>query len=103
MSALPPLSRIPGDVVALADYEPLARERMSDAAWAYLDGGAGDEFTRRDNCAAFSRLRLNARVLADLAGGHTRMNLFGDEYEHPILLAPVAATSLRMPTVNSLA
>ena len=91
---LPPLPSIPPDVVAVADYEGLARERMSASAWAYLEGGSADELTLADNVAAFRRVRLAGRVLADLAGGHTRLELFGDAYAHPILLAPVALQKL---------
>lgn len=87
---LPVLRQIPPHVVALADYEPLARERMTEAAWAYLVGGAADEITLRENRAAFDRLRLQNRVLRELAGGHTRLSLLGCEFEHPILLGPVA-------------
>lgn len=94
MGMLPPLSQIPRDVVALADYVSLARERMTEPAWAYLSGGAADESTLRDNSEAFARLRLNGRVLAKLANGHTRINLFGDVLEHPIVLAPVAYQKL---------
>jgi 4-hydroxymandelate oxidase len=52
MTVLPPLTQIPPDVVAVADYEPLARERMSPAAWAYFSGGVGDELTLQANSAA---------------------------------------------------
>lgn len=93
----PPLDRIPPEVAALADYEPLARERMSEAAWAYFAGGAGDEWTLRENIAAFARLPLRSRVLRDLSGGHTRVTLFGTELAAPILLAPVAFHRLAHP------
>ena len=91
---LPPLPSIPTDVVAVSDYEGLARERMSASAWAYLEGGSADELTLADNLAAFRRVRLAGRVLADLAAGHTRLELFGDDFAHPILLAPVALHKL---------
>ena len=94
---LPPLERIPPEVASVADYEPLARVRMSAAAWAYLAGGAGDEVTLRRNRSAFDELRLRGRILADLAGGGTRLGLFGQEYEAPILLAPVAYLKLAHP------
>jgi 4-hydroxymandelate oxidase len=93
----PPLQQIPAEVVALADYEPLARERMDAAAWAYLQGGATDELTLSDNVAAFQRLRLRGRVLAELGGGHTRLSLLGTEFDYPILLAPVALQRLAHP------
>lgn len=85
---------IPSAVVAVADYAPLARERMDPAAWAYLDGGAADEVTRRDNEAAFARRRLAPRVLSGFDDAHTRVELFGDVLAHPILLAPVALQRL---------
>lgn len=94
---LPPLERIPQHVAALADYEPLARERMSDGAWAYMAGGSGDEWTLRENTAAFARLPLRSRVLRDMSGATTRVTLFGTELAAPILLAPVAFQTLVHP------
>lgn len=88
---LPPLQRIPPTVAALADYEPLARERMSPEAWAYFAGGVADELTLRDNHAAFDRIKLRGRVLTEFpAGGHTRVEVLGRTWAHPIALAPVA-------------
>lgn len=93
----PPLARIPAQIACVDDYLPFARERIDPAAWAYLDGAAADGFTARDNVAAFARIRLRNRVLADLAGGHARVELFGDTYDFPILLAPVAHQKLAHP------
>lgn len=94
----PPLQRIPDDVVSLADYERLARERMTPEAWAYVAGGAADELTLTGNRAAFDRIRLRGRVLGAFpGGGHTRVRLLGRTLEHPILLAPVALQKLAHP------
>lgn len=93
----PPLAQIPPTVAAVADHEPLARERMTAAAWAWLQGGAADGITLRENRAAFDRLRLAPRVLADLAGGHTRLTLLGQALEHPLLVAPMAYHGLAHP------
>lgn len=94
---LPPLTAIPRDIAAVNDYEGYARERMTPEAWAWLTGGAADELTLKDNSAAFQRLRLQGRVLRDLAGGDTRLTLFGDTFDYPILLAPVAYQKLAHP------
>lgn len=94
---LPKLQQIPAEIAAVTDYEPFARARMSDQAWAYMAGGAADELTLRDNCAAFQCLRLRNRVLADLRGGDTRVRLFGQDFDHPIFLAPVAFQKLVHP------
>ena len=95
--SLPPLTRIPPEIVSVTDYEPLARERMAPGAWAYLSGGAADEITLRENRAAFDRMRLRPRALVPLAGGHTRVTLAGRVHEHPILVAPVAYQKLAHP------
>ena len=98
MSPLPaPLASIPPQIAAVTDYEAYARERMTDAAWAYLSGGAADELTLRENRDAFDRLRLQNRVLADLTGGGTGLTLFGDSLDYPIILAPVAHHRLVHP------
>lgn len=91
------LTQIPVHVAAVADYEPLARERVGGGAWAYLDGGAADELTAADNRAAFARWQLRTQVLADLAGGDSSCELFGMRFSHPILLAPVAYQRLAHP------
>lgn len=98
MSTLAPrLTAIPREIAAVADYEAYARARVDANAWAYIASGAADELSWRDNRAAFDRLRLEGRVLADVRGGHTRLELFGQAFAHPILLAPVAYQRLAHP------
>jgi 4-hydroxymandelate oxidase len=81
----------------VTDYEPHARRRMGENAWAYVSGGAADEQTLADNRAAFARLRLNGRVLAEMGQAHTRLTLFGQDLAHPILVAPTAFHRLLHP------
>ncbi len=94
---LPPLETIPPHVVSLDDYEPLARERVEPAHWEYLCGGAADEITLRENRSAFERLKLVPRIFQDLTQASTRLNLFGRDYAHPILIAPTAFHRLFHP------
>lgn len=90
MTPLPPLTAIPPHLVAAVDYEQAAAAHLDANAWAYLQGGAADELTVRDNAEAFRQIRLLPQPLNDVRGGHTRVSLFGDVYDHPILVAPVA-------------
>lgn len=85
---------LPEGIVGLADFEPHARVRISEPAWAYFSGGAADELSLRANRAAWDALRLHPRVLRELAGGHTRTRLLDRELPHPILLAPIAYQQL---------
>ncbi|MFM2056558.1 MAG: hypothetical protein RLY71_943 [Pseudomonadota bacterium] len=92
-----PASAIPPGVVCLADYERLATSRLDANAAAYFHGGAADELTLAANQQAWRDLKLQARVLQPLAGGHTRCELLGRQLAHPILLAPVAYQCLAHP------
>lgn len=86
----PRIETLPDGIVNLADFEPAAQARLDAGVWAYLNGGAGDELTRQANRAAWDALGLQPRVLRDLAGGHTRVDLLGRTLRHPVLLAPIA-------------
>ena len=91
------MSTLPADVVSLADHESHARQTLTPQALAYFEGGAADEITLHENRQAWQRLRLAPRVLRPLAGGHTRVRLFGRTFAHPILVAPMAHQRLAHP------
>jgi 4-hydroxymandelate oxidase len=81
----------------LDDYEALARQRLDPRVWAYLAGGGADELSLRWNREAFASLALQSRVLADMSGAHTRLTLFEQPFDFPVLLAPVAHQALFHP------
>jgi 4-hydroxymandelate oxidase len=78
-------------------FEPLARPRLSQMAYDYVRSGGADEISMRENRAGFGRLKLSPSVLVDVSKIDTRVNLFGGEFESPILLAPVAYHRLYHP------
>jgi 4-hydroxymandelate oxidase len=84
-------------LVTLADYDPCARARLSHMVYEYIAGGAGDEITLRANREAFDRILLRPRVLVDVSQIDTRVTLYGQEHEAPILLAPCAYLKLIHP------
>lgn len=94
---LPPLTAIPDDVLALADYEKRAKAHLPPASWAHVQDGSGAGVTLADNRAVFDRLRLLPHALADLRQGDTAIHLFGRRHAAPILLAPIAYQTLAHP------
>ncbi|HET8606458.1 MAG TPA: alpha-hydroxy acid oxidase [Gaiellaceae bacterium] len=76
--------------LSVRDYEALARERLDPGCWAYYAGGAGDEWTLRENLAAFRRWVLRPRMLVDVSEVSTRTTLLGHDLALPLLVAPVA-------------
>ena len=94
----PKLQQIPHRVACVADYEPLARERLTDAAWAYLAGGAADELTlqrqlRRLSAPAAAQPGVCATCRRRYPADPVRHRRF----EYPILLGPVAHQELVHP------
>jgi 4-hydroxymandelate oxidase len=81
----------------LADYEALARERMQPAAYEYVSGAAADEITLRWNREAYDRVELMPRVLMDVSKLDTRVSLLNHELPFPILLAPCGFQRLVHP------
>ncbi|EIZ80943.1 putative oxidoreductase [Novosphingobium sp. Rr 2-17] len=93
---LSPLAAIPPDLRSLADYEARAQAHFAPEVWRHLQEGAGREITLRENRAAFDRIGLLPRAMANL-DGHTRIELFGRTHAAPILLAPLAYQRLAHP------
>ncbi len=84
-------------LVNCADYEAVARQRLPAMAYDYIAGAAGDEITLGRNRAAFDALLLKPRVLRDVSGLDTALELFGTRLAHPILLAPAAYHRIMHP------
>jgi isopentenyl diphosphate isomerase/L-lactate dehydrogenase-like FMN-dependent dehydrogenase len=92
-----PAGQVPAGVHCARDYEALAGQRVPAPTFAYLAGGSGEGVTVAANRAAFDRRTICPRLLRDVTGGTTRVALAGQDWPHPILLAPVAFQVLVHP------
>lgn len=90
----PPHPLIPADIETLDDYERHAATHVPAASWRHIQSGSGRELTLAANRAAFDRIGLIPRVLADVRDGSTALELLGQRHETPLLLAPVAYQKL---------
>jgi 4-hydroxymandelate oxidase len=81
----------------LADYERAALPSMSEEARSYIEGGAGDEITLRDNADAWQRLALRPRMLAGVGDCDLSTRLLGVMRPHPVVIAPTAFQRLVHP------
>lgn len=77
---------LPCSVKELAE---IAKEKMSDGAFGYVDSGAGAEETMRKNEASFSKYAIVPRFLNDVSKVDMSVTLFGRTYPTPLLIAPV--------------
>jgi isopentenyl diphosphate isomerase/L-lactate dehydrogenase-like FMN-dependent dehydrogenase len=83
--------------VNVRDYERLAEEKLAPGAFGYFAGGAGDEWTLRDNVEAYGRYRLRPRVLVDVTEVTTRTSVLGTDVSMPLLVAPTALQRMAHP------
>ena len=74
-----------------------AQRAMSKEAWAYVDGGAGQQRTVAANTAAFDHFRLVPRMLTNVESRDLRTTLFGVDMPAPLMLGPVGVLELAHP------
>jgi L-lactate dehydrogenase (cytochrome) len=87
----------PPHVVNIADLRRLARHRLPAAVFDYLDGGAEDEVTLKDNCRAFDAVTFRPRNAIAVPECDLRTTVLGTDLSLPVLLAPVGYSRLMHP------
>ena len=85
------------ELLNVADYERSAEERLDPAAFGYFAGGANDEWTLRENTAAFNRWVLRPRMLVGVSELTTTTTVLGTELSFPVLVAPMAFQGVAHP------
>jgi isopentenyl diphosphate isomerase/L-lactate dehydrogenase-like FMN-dependent dehydrogenase len=83
--------------VNVADYEQLAEQALEPSIFGYIAGGANDEWTLRENVAAFGRWVLRPRVLVDVDRVETGTTVLGSAVSMPVLVAPTGFQQLMHP------
>jgi isopentenyl diphosphate isomerase/L-lactate dehydrogenase-like FMN-dependent dehydrogenase len=84
-------------VVNIEDMRRMARRRLPDAVFDYLDGGAEGEITLRENCRAFDALTFRPRNAIAVPNCDLRTKVLGSELSFPALLAPVGYSRMMHP------
>ena len=79
---------------SIGDLRTLSCRRLPRCVFDFFDGGAEDEISLTANTAAFDRVRLLPRVLANVADVDTGMQLLGAPAAMPLGIAPMGACGL---------
>jgi isopentenyl diphosphate isomerase/L-lactate dehydrogenase-like FMN-dependent dehydrogenase len=79
----------PQEAINIFDLEAVARRTLSPAHWAYLETGVDDDLTVKENIQGFRHFQIRPRPFADVSRIDTAVELFGQKFASPILLAPV--------------
>jgi hypothetical protein len=84
-------------VVNIADLRSLARRRLPEAVFDYLDGGAEGEITLRENCRVSEDVTFRPRQAMPVPGCELRARLLG---LRTIFSCPAGARRLQPPDVR---
>src|SRR5258708_25695763 len=84
-------------VVNIADLRELAKRRLPKAVFDYLDGGAEDEVTLRENCRVFEEFTFRPRQAVKFPEYNLRTTVLGAEISFPAFLAPVGYSRMMHP------
>ena len=90
---------VPADFATL---EQRAKRKMSETAWAYVYGGAGEGATMAANRAALDRWQIVPRMLRDVSQRSLATQVLNTSLTAPVLLAPVGAAGLVVPDADVL-
>lgn len=83
--------------VNVEDLRSLARRRLPRVVFDYVDGGAEDEITLRENCRVFQGITFRPRQAALTGGSDLRTRVLGTELALPLILAPVGYSRIIHP------
>ena len=86
--------------LSIEDLRQAARRRLPRAIFDFIDGGAEDELTLRDNRQAFERIRLLPRVLNDVSAPRIESDLLGSAVKAPLVVAPMGSCMLAWPEAD---
>ena len=90
-------------VVNIADLRTIARRKLPRLAFEYIDGGAEEEYTLRENCRAFEGFEFRPRQCVATPNVDLRTTVLGTTFDLPFLLAPVGFSRMFYPRGEAVA
>jgi isopentenyl diphosphate isomerase/L-lactate dehydrogenase-like FMN-dependent dehydrogenase len=91
------------EVVNIADLRRMAQSRLPPVVFDYIDGGAEDEITLRDNERAFADVTFRPRQCVETPNPDLRTTVLGTTFDLPFLLAPLGFCRMFYPRGESVA
>ncbi len=82
------------NVVNVADLRLLAKNRLPQMVFDYIDSGADREQTLSQNCSAFNEIYFRPRCAVATPSCDLSIKVIDQEFNLPFLLAPVGSSRL---------
>jgi 4-hydroxymandelate oxidase len=77
------------EIINLESLESMARERLERSLYDYIAGGAGDEWSLRENRTAWERFQLLPRMLRGVGSRSLETTVLDTPVSMPILVPPM--------------
>jgi L-lactate dehydrogenase (cytochrome) len=84
-------------VLNIADLRVLAKRRLPRVVFDYIDGGAGAEWTLRENVRVFNDVTFRPRGAVSVTSLNLRTTVLGHTLAVPFLLAPIGSSRMFFP------
>ena len=81
----------------IEDLRRMARKRVPRIVFDYIDGGADDEITLRENVAAFDRYIFRPRCAVPANSCELQATVAGSQMALPLILGPVGSSRMFHP------
>jgi isopentenyl diphosphate isomerase/L-lactate dehydrogenase-like FMN-dependent dehydrogenase len=78
------------ETINLRELEAAAQKVIPAGGFGYISSAAGDEWTKRENEAAFKRITIAPRYLTGYKDADRSITLLGSKISMPIILSPMA-------------
>src|SRR5215813_3424038 len=87
----------PPRVVNIADLRRMAQRRLPRVVFDYLDGGADDEITLRENCRVFDDITFRPRWAVAVPSCEMKTRVLSFDLSFPAILAPIGYSRMMDP------
>ena len=81
----------PKQALDVFDFEPVMKKNVPPAHFGYMATGVDDEVTLRANRESFQKFQLRPRRLVDVSKIDMSAEIFGANYDSPIVIAPTGS------------
>jgi L-lactate oxidase len=88
------------EIINLRELEAAAQKVLPPGGFGYISSAAGDEWTKRENEAAFKRVTIAPQYLSGYGSADRSTTLLGAKLAMPIALSPMAAHAMAHATAE---
>jgi L-lactate oxidase len=89
------------DIINLRELEGAAQKVIPPGGFGYISSAAGDEWTKRENEAAYKRLTIAPHCLSGYKDADRSTTLLGTKISMPIVLSPMGAHGMAHATAEA--